>query len=216
VPSSPLVSSNDSVGFGCSVPFSTSFLFSPSLLPFLAARAVRGEATRGGGVVDEGARAQLGGFYTLRSSMARRTAMGQGRLRGDHPRGRSGFWRWRGAHVDAVAVLASCCRWPSSVLVAVVAMGHGVGARGSWCVGAEARRVQPTGGTGEAAWRARLAVGAEGISPRSMRDPVPCSLPVQAIRGSGRLGMTPRVPLVSGVGKDEDALASCGAARLCG
>jgi hypothetical protein len=142
--------------------------------------------------------------------------MGQGRLRGDHPRGCSGFWRWRGAHADAVTVLASCCHWPGSVSGAVVAVGHGVGTRGSRCVGAEVRRVQPAGGTGEAAWRARLAVGAEGISPRSVRDPIPCSLSVRANRGSGRLGMTPRVPLVSGVGKDEDALASCGAARLCG
>jgi hypothetical protein len=148
--------------------------------------------------------------------MARQTAMEQGRLRGDHPRCRSGFWRWRGAHADAIAVSASCYRWPGSVLGAVAAIGHGVSAHGSRCVGAEARHVQPAGGTGEAAWRAQLAVGAEGISPRSVRDPVPCSLPVRANRGSERLGMTPRIPLVSGVGKDEDALASCGAVRLCG
>jgi hypothetical protein len=58
-----------------------------------------------------------------------------------------------------------------------VGAGHGVGTRGSRCVGMETRHVQLAGGTGGVAWRARLMMGAEGISPLSVRDPVPCSLP---------------------------------------
>jgi hypothetical protein len=55
--------------------------------------------------------------------------------------------------------------------------GCGVGAHVSWCVGAEARCVQLTGGAGGVAWRAWLSVGAEGISPHSVRDLVHFSLP---------------------------------------
>jgi hypothetical protein len=51
--------------------------------------------------------------------MARQTAMGQGELRGAHPKGRSGCWG------GMVLTRMSCCHWPGLVSEAVAAVGHG-------------------------------------------------------------------------------------------
>jgi hypothetical protein len=139
--------------------------------------------------------------------------MGQGRLRGDHPRGRSGLWRWRGAHADAVAVSASCCRWPGSVI--------GRFSRGPWrgvMLLAEEGRARGCG------WRGRCGVQRrEGSARRaaagdqgnlSLARGVTlfplclCFWPGQRMGSKGRDDGW--VPFVSGVRRDEDALTSCG------
>jgi hypothetical protein len=139
--------------------------------------------------------------------------MGQGRLRGDHPRGHSVLWRWRGAHADAVAVSALCCRWPSSVigrfgrgpwrgvtLLVEEGRARGCGWRGHCGVqrreGSARRAVAGDQGNVSLAWGVTLF-------PLCL-----CFRPEQRMGSKGRDDGW--VPFVSGVGRDEDALASCG------
>jgi hypothetical protein len=75
----------------------------------------------------------------------------------------------------------------------VAGAGHGVGTHGSRCMGMEVRRVQLADGTSGVAWRARLAMGVEGISSLSVRDPVPYSLPFLDEQREQEVVMTGRV-----------------------